>query len=36
VRADGDRLAVTLLERVHDLEDQLRDLRAKLPGGGAE
>ena len=32
----GVALAVTLLERVHDLEDQLRDLRAKLPGGGAE
>jgi len=32
----GVALAVTLLERVHDLEEELRDLRAKLPGGGAE
>ncbi|TMH41499.1 MAG: hypothetical protein E6H59_09240 [Betaproteobacteria bacterium] len=32
----GVALAVTLLERVHDLEAELRDLRAKLPGGGAE
>jgi len=32
----GVALVVTLLERVHDLEAQLRDLRAKLPGGGAE
>jgi len=31
----GVALAVTLLERVHDLEAELRDLRAKLPGGGA-
>ena len=30
----GVALVVTLLERVHDLEEQLRDLRAKLPGGG--
>jgi len=29
----GLALAVTLLERVRDLEDQLRDLRARLPGG---
>lgn len=28
----GLALAVTLLERVRDLEDQLRDLRARLPG----
>ncbi len=28
----GVALVVTLLERVHDLEQQLRDLRAKLPG----
>ena len=28
----GVALVVTLLERVHDLEEQLRDLRAKLPG----
>ena len=27
----GVALAVTLLERVHDLEAELRDLRAKLP-----
>ena len=32
----GVALAVALLERVHDLEAELRDLRAKLPGGGAE
>ena len=32
----GVALAVTLLERVHDLEAELRDLRAKLPGGGVE
>ena len=32
----GVALAVTLLERVRDLEAELRDLRAKLPGGGAE
>jgi len=29
----GLALAVTLLERVRDLEEQLRDLRARLPGG---
>jgi chaperone modulatory protein CbpM len=29
----GVALVVTLLERVRDLEEQLRDLRAKLPGG---
>ena len=29
----GVALAVTLLERVRDLEAELRDLRAKLPGG---
>jgi len=28
----GVALAVTLLERVHDLEEELRDLRARLPG----
>ena len=28
----GVALVVTLLERVRDLEEQLRDLRAKLPG----
>ena len=27
-------LVVALLERVRDLEEELRDLRAKLPGGG--
>ena len=32
----GVALAVTLLERVRDLEAELRDLRARLPGGGAE
>ena len=32
----GVALAVTLLERVHDLEEELRELRAKLPGGCAE
>ena len=32
----GVALVVTLLERVRDLEEQLRDLRAKLPGGSAE
>jgi len=31
----GVALVVTLLERVRDLEDELRDLRARLPGGGA-
>ncbi|HET7764669.1 MAG TPA: chaperone modulator CbpM [Burkholderiales bacterium] len=29
----GLALAVALLERVRDLEEQLRDLRARLPGG---
>jgi hypothetical protein len=29
----GVALVVTLLEHVHDLEEELRDLRAKLPGG---
>jgi len=29
----GVALAVTLLERVRDLEAELRDLRARLPGG---
>ena len=29
----GLTLAVTLLERVRDLEEQLRGLRARLPGG---
>ena len=28
-------LVVTMLERVRDLEAELRDLRARLPGGGA-
>ena len=28
-------LVVALLERVRDLEEELRDLRARLPGGGA-
>jgi hypothetical protein len=28
----GVALVVTLLERVHDLEAELRDLRARLPG----
>ena len=28
----GVALAVALLERVHDLEAELRDLRARLPG----
>ena len=32
--AQGLALAVALLERVRDLEEQLRDLRARLPGGG--
>jgi len=27
-------LVVALLERLRDLEEQLRDLRARLPGGG--
>lgn len=31
----GVALVVTLLERVRDLETELRDLRARLPGGGA-
>lgn len=29
----GLALAITLLERVRDLEEQLRDLRARIPGG---
>jgi hypothetical protein len=29
---NGVALVVTLLERVRDLEEELRDLRAKLPG----
>jgi len=33
--AQGLALAVALLERVRDLEEQLRDLRARLPGGGS-
>ena len=32
----GVALVVTLLERVRDLEAELRDLRAKLPAGRAE
>jgi chaperone modulatory protein CbpM len=31
----GVALALTLLDRVHDLEAQLRDLRARLPHRGA-
>lgn len=31
----GLALAVALLERVRDLEEQLRDLRARIPGGGS-
>jgi chaperone modulatory protein CbpM len=31
----GLALVVTLLERVRDLEAELRDLRARLPGGRA-
>jgi len=31
--AQGLALAVALLERVRDLEEQLRDLRARIPGG---
>ena len=31
----GLALVVTLLERVRDLEEELRDLRARLPGSGA-
>jgi len=30
----GLALAVTLLERVRELEEALRDLRARIPGGG--
>ena len=30
----GLALAVTLLERVRELEETLRDLRARIPGGG--
>ena len=33
--AQGLALAVALLERVRDLEEQLRDLRARLPGRGS-
>ena len=33
--AQGLALAVALLERVRDLEEQLRDLRARIPGGGS-
>jgi chaperone modulatory protein CbpM len=33
--SQGLALAVALLERVRDLEEQLRDLRARLPGGGS-
>jgi len=32
---DAVALVVALLERVRDLEEELRDLRARLPGGGA-
>jgi chaperone modulatory protein CbpM len=41
LRADFDldahavALVVALLERVRDLEEELRDLRARIPGGGA-
>jgi chaperone modulatory protein CbpM len=31
--SQGLALAVTLLERVRDLEEKLRDLRARIPGG---
>jgi hypothetical protein len=31
----GLALAIALLERVRDLEEQLRDLRARIPGGGS-
>jgi hypothetical protein len=30
----GLALAIALLERVRDLEEQLRDLRARIPGSG--
>ena len=33
--AQGLALAVALLERVRDLEEQLRALRARIPGGGS-
>jgi len=33
--SQGLALAVALLERVRDLEDELRELRARLPGGAA-
>jgi hypothetical protein len=31
----GLALALALLERVRDLEEQLRDLRARIPGSGS-
>jgi chaperone modulatory protein CbpM len=31
--AQGLALAVALLERVRDLEEELRELRARIPGG---
>jgi chaperone modulatory protein CbpM len=31
--SQGLALAVSLLERVHELEEELRELRARLPGG---
>jgi chaperone modulatory protein CbpM len=31
----GLALAVALLERVRDLEEELRELRARIPGGAA-
>jgi hypothetical protein len=33
--SQGLALAVALLERVRDLEQQLRDLRARIPGAGS-
>jgi chaperone modulatory protein CbpM len=35
LNTQGLALALTLLDRVHDLEVQLRDLRARLPRGNA-
>jgi chaperone modulatory protein CbpM len=33
--SQGLALAIALLERVRDLEEQLRGLRARIPGGGS-
>jgi chaperone modulatory protein CbpM len=33
--SQGLALAIALLERVRDLEDELRALRARIPGGAA-